>query len=40
LDVPEYKVKVTFESKDPKYLDQALQAFLAALPNDAVHRID
>ena len=40
LDVPEYKVKVTFESKDSKYLDQALQAFLAALPNDAVHRIE
>jgi molybdenum cofactor synthesis domain-containing protein len=40
LDVPEYKVKVTFESKDAHYLDQALQAFLAALPKDAVHRID
>jgi molybdenum cofactor synthesis domain-containing protein len=40
LDVPEYKVKVTFESKDSKYLDQALQAFLAALPNDAVHCIE
>lgn len=40
LDVPEYKVKVTFESKDAQYLDQALQTFLAALPKDAVHRID
>jgi molybdenum cofactor synthesis domain-containing protein len=40
LDVPEYKVKVTFESKDAAYLDTALNSFLAALPADAVHRID
>jgi molybdenum cofactor synthesis domain-containing protein len=39
LDVPEYKVKVTLESKDESYLDQALQAFIASLPNDAVQRI-
>jgi len=39
LDVPEYKVKVTLESKNQSYLDQALQAFIASLPNDAVHRI-
>jgi len=40
LDVPEYKVKVTFESKDAAYLNRALNSFLAALPADAVHRID
>jgi molybdenum cofactor synthesis domain-containing protein len=40
LDLPDYKVKVTLESKDSKYLDQALQAFVAALPADAVHRIN
>ena len=40
LDVPEYKVKVTLESKDAAYLDQALKAFLASLPKDAVQRID
>ena len=40
LDLPEYKVKVTLESKDEKYIDQALQALLASLPKDAVHRID
>jgi len=40
LDLPEYKVKVTLESKDPGYLDRALQAFVASLPPDAVHRID
>ena len=40
LDLPDYKVKVTLESKNPNYLDQALQAFIAALPNDAVQRVD
>jgi molybdenum cofactor synthesis domain-containing protein len=40
LDLPEYKVKVTLESKDAAYLDRALKSFLAALPADAVHRID
>ena len=40
LDIPEYKVKVTLESKDADYLDRALQSFLASLPADAVHRIE
>ena len=40
LDLPEYKVKVTLESKDATYLDQALQAFVASLPDDAVQRIE
>ena len=40
LDVAEYKVKVTLESKDQSYLEQGLQAFIASLPNDAVYRID
>jgi hypothetical protein len=40
LDLPEYKVKVTLESKDEKYLSHALEAFVASLPQDAVHRID
>lgn len=40
LDIPEYKVKVTFESKDAAYLDRALQSFLAALPEGAVQRIE
>ena len=40
LDLPEYKVKVTLESKDSSYLDRALQTFIASLPDDAVHRID
>jgi FAD synthetase len=40
LDLPDYKVKVTLESKDSNYLDQALQALVAALPGDAVQRID
>ena len=40
LDVPDYKVKVTLESKDAGYLDQALKTFVASLPKDSVHRID
>ena len=40
LDSPEYKVKVTLESKNSHYLAQALQAFVASLPKDAVQRID
>ncbi|HEX5605719.1 MAG TPA: competence/damage-inducible protein A [Candidatus Binatia bacterium] len=40
LDVPDYKVKVTLESKDANYLEQALRAFIATLPADAVHRVD
>jgi FAD synthetase len=40
LDLPDYKVKVTLESKDSNYLDQALGAFIASLPADAVHRVD
>jgi molybdenum cofactor synthesis domain-containing protein len=40
LEIPEYKVKVTFESKDPEYLQRALQSFLSSLPDGAVHRID
>ena len=40
LDLPDYKVKVTLESKDSNYLDQALRAFIGSLPADAVHRVD
>jgi molybdenum cofactor synthesis domain-containing protein len=40
LDLPEYKVKVTLESKDSSYLDNALRSLVASLPQDAVHRID
>lgn len=40
LDLPDYKVKVTLESKDSDYLDNALQNFIASLPKDAVLRID
>ncbi len=37
---PEYKVKVTLESKDPKYVEQALDEFLQRLPADAVVRVE
>jgi molybdenum cofactor synthesis domain-containing protein len=40
LDLPDYKVKVTLESKDSNYLDNALNTLIASLPPDAVHRID
>ena len=40
LDLPDYKVKVTLESKDAGYLDRALKSFVASLPKDSVLRID
>ena len=36
---PEYKVKVTLESRDRGYLEQALGEFLARLPADAVVKV-
>jgi molybdenum cofactor synthesis domain-containing protein len=36
---PEYKVRVTLESKEPAYLDGALQDLLRRLPPEAVVRI-
>ncbi len=40
LDNPEYKVKVTLESKDRDYLGQAFEKLLSTLPKGAVHRIE
>ncbi len=40
LDNPEYKVKVTLESKDQAYLDRAFQEFLDLLPGEAIHRLE
>jgi molybdenum cofactor synthesis domain-containing protein len=37
---PEYKVRVTLESKEAGYLDQALQDLLARLPADTVVRVE
>ncbi len=36
---PEYRVKVTLESRDQTYVDKALDAFLGRLPADAVVRV-
>ena len=36
---PEYKVKVTLESRDEEYVEQALAEFLKRLPEDAVVRV-
>ena len=37
---PDYKVKVTLESKDREYLEQALAEFVARLPRDAVVKVE
>jgi molybdenum cofactor synthesis domain-containing protein len=37
---PDYKVKVTLESKDREYLDQALAQLVGQLPRDAVVRVE
>ena len=40
LDNPEYKVKLTLESKDAAYLDRAFQQLLAALPEGSIQRTE
>ena len=37
---PDYKVKVTLESKDREYLERALAELVARLPRDAVGRVE
>jgi hypothetical protein len=37
---PEYKVKVTLESKDRGYLDVAVGRFLDGLPKEAIVRVE
>ncbi len=37
---PDYKVKVTLESKDREYLERALTELVARLPRDAVVRVE
>jgi molybdopterin-biosynthesis enzyme MoeA-like protein len=37
---PEYKVKVTLESRDRAYLEQAVEDFLGRLPQSSVVRIE
>ena len=37
---PDYKVKVTLESKDREYLERALTELVARLPQDAVVRVE
>ena len=37
---PEYKVRVTLESKEPDYLEEALRYLLGRLPTEAVVRVD
>ena len=40
LDHPEYKVKVTVESKSGEYLDRALTSLLENLPESAILRVE
>ncbi|MGH7829367.1 MAG: hypothetical protein ACREP8_04245 [Candidatus Binatia bacterium] len=40
MDQADYKVKVTLESKDQSYLNEALQKLLSTLPPGAVRRIE
>ena len=40
LGDPSFKVKVTLESKDENYLDQALKKLLDTLPRGAIHQIE
>lgn len=40
LDTPEYRVRVTLESKDAAYVERALAALLALLPPNSVVRTD
>jgi molybdenum cofactor synthesis domain-containing protein len=40
LDNPEYRVKLTLESKDLSYLNQAFERLLSTLPPGAIHRIE
>jgi len=39
LGDPSFKVKLTLESKDKDYLQQAFEKLLSALPSGAIHRI-
>jgi molybdenum cofactor synthesis domain-containing protein len=40
LDNPDYRVKVTLESKDGAYVTAALQRFVSSLPRDAIFHIE
>jgi FAD synthetase len=40
LDNPEYRVKLTLESKDLNYLNQAFERLVSTLPPAAIHRIE
>lgn len=40
LDAPDYRVKLTVESRDRAAVDEAVAALVAALPADAVVRVD
>jgi hypothetical protein len=40
LNNPDYRVRITLESKDQAYVERALEALLASLPPDSVVRTE
>ncbi|MBI2988609.1 MAG: competence/damage-inducible protein A [Deltaproteobacteria bacterium] len=40
LDNPDYKVKLTLESKDRVYLNRAFEKLISTIPKGAIHRIE
>ena len=40
LGHPDYRVKLTLESKDPSYLNKACEQLLQTLPQGSIHRIE
>lgn len=40
IDNPDFRVKVTLESKEEAYLNRAFEQFLSSLPRESIHRIE
>jgi len=40
IENPDYRVKVTLESKEKDYLKRAFEQLLSSLPRESIHRID
>jgi FAD synthetase len=40
LSNPEYRVRLTLESKDPVYLEKALSRLMSLLPSSAIARVE
>jgi hypothetical protein len=40
LNNPEYRVRLTLESKDPAYLDKALKLLVSLLPASSIAKVE